>query len=69
MHHPRADIERLNINRENEGRGLIHIELTNKTIIIGLKKYLDTTPDTGMMVRETWVQFHIESYQRLKNGT
>ena len=45
MHHPRADIERLYIKRENNGRGLIQRELTDKTTIVGSKKYLDTTTD------------------------
>ena len=45
IHHPRADIERHYVKRENDGRGLIQLELTYKTITIGLKKYLDTTTD------------------------
>ena len=45
MHHPRANIERLYIKRENGGRGIIQQELTNKITTIGLKKYLDTRID------------------------
>ena len=45
MHHPRADIERLYINWENYGRGLIKLRLIYKTPTIGLKKYLGTTTD------------------------
>ena len=32
MHHPRADIERLYIKRENSGRGLIQLEFAYKTL-------------------------------------
>ena len=45
MHHPRVDIEHLYIKRENGGRGLIQLELTNKTTTTRLLKYLDTTTD------------------------
>ena len=45
IHHRRADIERFYIKRENDGRNLIQLELIYKTIIIGLKKYLDVTTD------------------------
>ena len=30
MHHPRADIERLHIKRENDGRGLIQQKLDHR---------------------------------------
>ena len=45
MHHPRADVEHLNILDKNGGRDLIQLEMTCKTIIIGFKKYFDTTTD------------------------
>ena len=45
MHHPRADIERLYIERENDGKELIQLESNSKRTIIWLKKYLDTTTD------------------------
>ena len=45
MRHPRADIERFYVNRENGGRVLIQIGLTYKTTTIWLKKYLATTSD------------------------
>ena len=38
MHHPKADIEPLFINRENIGRSLIQLELIDETIILELKK-------------------------------
>ena len=43
MHQPRADIECFYIKRGNDGRGLVQLELTYKTITIGLDKYLSTT--------------------------
>ena len=39
-HHPRADIERLCVKRENDGRVL---GMINKTTTVGLKKYWHTT--------------------------
>ena len=38
MHHPRTDIERLSIKKENSERDLIQIELSYWTISLGLKK-------------------------------
>ena len=45
MHHPRADIEDLYVKRENGGRGLIQLELTNKTT-----NYLDFTTDSMLQL-------------------
>ena len=45
MHYSKTDRERLYVNTENEGRGLIQQEVTYKTATIGLKKYLDTATD------------------------
>ena len=39
MYHPRTDIERLYVKRENGGKGLIQ-EITYKTTTLGLKKIL-----------------------------
>ena len=36
LHHSRADIECPYVKRENSGRGLIQLELTNKTTTIWL---------------------------------
>ena len=41
MYHPREDIERLYIKRENGREGLIQQELTT----VGLNAYLDITTD------------------------
>ena len=40
MHCPRADIQCLYVKSENGRKGLIQLELTYKTIPIGLKKYV-----------------------------
>ena len=45
MHHPKEFIESFFASRENGQRGLIQLELANKTTIIGLKKYLHTSTD------------------------
>ena len=45
MHHPRVDIRHLYIKREDGGKGLIKLELANKTIAVGRKKYLDKTTE------------------------
>ena len=44
IHHPRED-RNISVKGENGKRSLIQRELTNKTIIIGLNKYLDITTD------------------------
>ena len=45
MLHPRANVERLYVQRENGGWGLVLLELTNKTTTIDCKKFLNTTTD------------------------
>ena len=45
MDQPRADTECLNDKRENSGRGLIQLKLTDKSTTMGLKKYFNTTTD------------------------
>ena len=45
MHHPKADIDRLYIPRNERGRRMIQLELSYKTSTIGLHKYLTTTTD------------------------
>ena len=45
MHHTRADIEHLYVKKENGWRWLNQQELGNKTVSIGLKKYLESTTD------------------------
>ena len=36
IHYPKANIECFFIKRENDGRGLIQLDLTSKTTTIGL---------------------------------
>ena len=43
MDHPKADVDRLYIPRNGEGRGMIQLELSCKTSTIGRHKYLTTT--------------------------
>ena len=45
MHHPKADVDRMYLPRREGGRGLIQLELTYNTTIIGLDRYLETTND------------------------
>ena len=45
MHHPKADVGRLYIPRNEVGRGMMQLELSCKTSTIGHHKYLTTTAD------------------------
>ena len=45
MHHPKADIYRLYLQRSNGGRGLNQLELSYKTTMIGLFRYLNLSDD------------------------
>ena len=45
MHHPKADVDRSYIPRNEGGRGMIQLELSLKTTTIGMQKYLETTKD------------------------
>ena len=42
MHHPKADVDRLYVPRNEGGRGMIQLELSYKTSTIGQHKYLAT---------------------------
>ena len=42
MHHPKTDIDRLYVNRNQGGRGLVQIEATYKAEIIRIAEYLNT---------------------------
>ena len=44
-HHPKADVDRLYIPRNERGRGMIQLELSLETTTIGMQKYLKTTKD------------------------
>ena len=75
MHQPKAHIEGLSIKRENSGRGLIKLELTNKTTTSGLKKYYETPPDWMLQLVKTPkkqkknIQFVKKSINFLNNST
>ena len=62
LHNPRADIEHLYCKKENDGGSLIQLELTNKTITIGLKKYFETTRDCMVLLFNT----HKKQKQRIQ---
>ena len=38
IHHPKADVNRLYIKRQNGGCGLVNLETTHKTAIVGLSE-------------------------------
>ena len=42
MHPPKADIDRLYVNRKGGGRGLVQIEAAYKAEIIDIAEYLNT---------------------------
>ena len=45
MHHPKSNIDRLYLQRNNGGRRLIHLETFYKSSTIGLFHYLSNTGD------------------------
>ena len=45
MHHPKADVDRLYVPRNEGGRGLTQLETVYKTSTIGLNAYLESTND------------------------
>ena len=49
IQHPKSDVERLYPPRAKGGRELIQLELSYKTITIGLDKYLQETKDTLLL--------------------
>ena len=42
MHRPKADMDRLYINRKDRGRGLVQIKVKYKAEIINIAEYLNT---------------------------
>ena len=45
MHHPKSDVNRLYLPRKEGGRGIVQLELSLKTSIIGMDTYLNNTND------------------------
>ena len=41
MHHPKADIDRLYVNRKEGARGLVQIETAYKAEIMNIAEYLN----------------------------
>ena len=46
MHHPKSDVDRLYLPRNEGGRGLIQLKTAYKTTTIGLDTYLNTKNDS-----------------------
>ena len=44
-HHPKSDVNRLYLPHKEGGRGLVQLELSLKTSIIGMNTYLNNTKD------------------------
>ena len=45
MHHPKSDVDRLYVPRNQRDRGMIQLEMSYKTTAIGLAEYLDNSDD------------------------
>ena len=45
MHYPKSNINRLYLPRKEGGKGLVQLELSLKTSIIGMDTYLNNTND------------------------
>ena len=50
MHHPKADMDRMYLLRNEGGRGLIQLQTAYKTATIGLDTYLDTKNDPLLVI-------------------
>ena len=67
MNHPKADVERMYLPREDGGRGLTQLELVFKTTTVGLHAYLEQTEDhlpfsnlcTGMKTAISFILFQM----------
>ena len=46
MHHPKSDVDRLYLPRNEGGGGFIQLELSYESTTIGLDKYFQETQDT-----------------------
>ena len=65
MHHPKADIHRLYVKKEEGGKGLVQIEAAYKAEIINIAEYLNTNHKQDQFV--TIVKSH-ESTQPNMNS-
>ena len=50
IHHPKADMDRMYLLRNEGGRGLIQLQTAYKTATIGLDTYLDTKNDPLLVI-------------------
>ena len=50
MHHPKSDVERMDLPRSSGVRGLLRIETTYKTTTNGLATYLEKSKDPFLML-------------------
>ena len=53
MHHPKADKDRMYVNRSEGGRGLIQLETTYKVTTVGLDIYLICNDDPLLKIAST----------------
>jgi hypothetical protein len=51
MHHPKADMDRLYIKREEGGRGWVQVEAAYKAEIINIAVYLNTNYKEDQFVK------------------
>ena len=42
MHHPRADVQRLHVERKNGGRGLLEVWSVHQEAVLGLSEYIES---------------------------
>jgi hypothetical protein len=45
IYHPKADVNRIHIKRQNGGRGLVNLETTHNTAIVGLSECIKQEED------------------------
>ena len=60
MHHPKSDVNRLYLPRKEGDRGLVQLELSLKTSIIGMETYLNNTSH--------WMPKLVKKHEHLNNA-
>ena len=61
LHHPKAEIDRLYIPRNEGGRAMIQLELSLKATTIGMQKCLETT--------KGWILQLVHNHEHRKNNS
>ena len=51
--HPKSNVDRINLSRKEDGRGLISIEDTTRTAILGLQKYIQESEEKLIIATRT----------------